>query len=93
MKTYDELIAQACEDLVGTCMDKVEDNLRYYLERDLTLVDIEAANKYMADVNIQECACCGWWQSDNGGPEGNLCWQCEEDEANDEEEYDDEDDS
>ena len=41
----------------------------------------------MEEAGITDCSCCGWWQSDNDGIDGTLCWQCADAEA-DEEEFD-----
>jgi hypothetical protein len=80
--TYEKAIEEACQGLVGTCMDSIEQHLEFWLERDPTDEDIVKAEEYMAQAGITECDCCGWWQDCNDGMNGNLCYQCAEDEAN-----------
>lgn len=78
-KTYEERVAAACEDLIGTVCDSISHNLEYHLGREVTKEDLEAAEQYMIDAGISECDCCGWIQNDNDGAEGNLCWRCADD--------------
>ncbi len=88
-KTYEDLVAQACDDLVGSIAmgDEVGDHLRDALDREPTDEDRVAAEKYMMEAGIQECASCGWYQNENEGLSGDLCSDCAEEAENDDEDF------
>ena len=82
-----DAIARICEDLVGTVCTSFQMDFLSEFGREATDEEKAFAEEYMGN-DIYECGCCGWWQSDNEGIEGDLCWRC----AEDEEAFDDEED-
>ncbi len=75
-----EIFEKAAAYLEGTVMTSPRQVLKEELERDPTAEELALFEIHLSEIGMQECNSCGWWQSENEGVDGNLCWHCAEDE-------------